>query len=136
MTNEKDWIDFNLVKEAISMEMLIIHFGFSELSRKGDEVRIKCPFHNGKSSNSMLINLSKNTFYCFGCKARGNVLDFVSEYECCTVRDAAFKLNQWFDVEQEQGINNSNNLPPITPQHLIASIEHQLAQLKRLIFSR
>ena len=27
MSNEKDWIDFDLVKESVSMEMLIIHFG-------------------------------------------------------------------------------------------------------------
>ncbi len=57
MENGKDWIDFNLVKDSVLMEMLIIHFGLFRVQRKGDEVRLKCPFHNDKSDNSMAINL-------------------------------------------------------------------------------
>ena len=47
MSNEKDWIDFNLVKQSVSMELLIVHFGLYAIQRKGDEVRLRCPFHNG-----------------------------------------------------------------------------------------
>jgi len=32
--------------------------------------------------------------------------------------------------------NGSQPIPPLTPQHLIASIEHQLAQLKQLLISQ
>ncbi len=146
MSNEKDWIDFNLVKQSVSMEMLIIHFGLFEVQRKEDEVRLRCPFHNGNSDNSMAINLTRNMFYCFGCKAKGNVIDFVAKYEDCPVKQAALLLDEWFFINsqmiesREVGTNSQKiekNVPPsITPQHLIASIEYQLAQLKRLILSR
>ncbi len=94
-------IDFNLINQAVSMEMLLEQFSFSKVCRRGNEVRIKCPFHQGKSDDSMAINFSKNTFYCFGCKSRGNVLDFVAKYEDCTIRDAALRLNKLFGIQKE-----------------------------------
>jgi hypothetical protein len=36
----------------------------------------------------------------------------------------------------ESSINSSQPIPPLTPQHLIASIEHQLAQLKQMLTTR
>ena len=146
MKNGKDWIDFNLIKGSVSMEMLIIHFGLFHIQREGDEVRLKCPFHNGKSDNSMTINLADDRFYCFGCKSGGGVIDFVARYEDCTVKDAAIKLNEWFQIERqiEEGREVAETASDasqtasqqLTPAHLIASIELQLAQLKRLLTSR
>lgn len=141
MTNGKKRIDFNLVKAAVSMEMLIVYLGLYPLSRKGAEVRLKCPFHNGKSDNSMLINLTTDRFYCFGCKLHGGVIDFVACYEDCTVKEAAIKLKEWFQVERQteegrEAAENNSEAMPITPAHLIASIELQIAQLKPLLTSR
>lgn len=145
MTNGTNRIDFDLVKASVSMEMLIVHLGLFQVQRKGAEVRLKCPFHNGKSDNSMLVNLANNTFYCFGCRRRGGVIDFVAYYEDCTFFDAATLLEEWFAIKaaNEKGrqaaetfISDSNSAPQITAQHLIASIELQLAQLKQLLISR
>lgn len=146
MSNKKDWIDFDEVKQSISMEMLIVQLGLYPLQRKGEEVRLKCPFHNGKSDNSMAINLERNSFYCFGCKSRGGVIDFVSRYENCHPRQATAKLVEWFQLEttnnglapgSREAVNSSVSaekiVPSLTPAHLIASIEHQLAELKKLI---
>ncbi len=146
MKNDNDWIDFNLVKQSVSMELLIIHFGLLVVKRNGDEVRLKCPFHNGKSDNSMVINLTRNSFYCFGCKARGGVLDFVAKFEDCSLHEAALMMDQWFLIGRQSAESkvsrelvssqNCDNITRITPAHLIASIEHQLTQLKKLILSR
>lgn len=106
METKKAWVDFNLIKSAVTMEMLIVQYGITGLARNGDELRGTCPIHQGKSKREFAVNLSKNTFCCFAptCKARGNVLDFVAKMEHCTVRDAALKLDEWFRVtEQEAG---------------------------------
>ena len=106
MENKKAWVDFNLIKSAVTMEMVLVQYGITGVTRSGDEVRGVCPIHQGKSKREFSVNLSKNTFCCFApvCKARGNVLDFVAKMEHCTVRDAALKLNDWFKVtEQEVG---------------------------------
>lgn len=96
-----DWIDFEVVKRSVSMEMLILYYGFEPLRRKEAEVRLKCPFHEGKSSTSMLINLETNCFFCFNCQAKGSVLDFVANYEDCSIKEAALKLNDWFITEKK-----------------------------------
>ncbi len=88
------------------MEMLIVQYGITGLTRNGDELRGVCPIHQGKSKREFSVNLAKNTFCCFAptCKARGNVLDFVAKMEHCTVKDAALIMDEWFKVtEQEAG---------------------------------
>ncbi len=141
-------IDFNLVKSLVSFEMVIVHYGIASLTRKGDEVRLKCPFHQGKTENSLSINLAKDSFYCFGCKVRGNILDFVGKQEKCSVKDAALKLYKWFDLDKESVVGESNqfvgeqerkgsiqrNDPSVIL--LIANIETQLTKLKSILLSQ
>jgi len=104
METKKAWVDFNLIKAAVTMEILIVQYGITSLVRTGDELRGVCPIHEGKSKREFSVNLIKNTFCCFAptCKARGNVLDFVAKMERCTVRDAALKLDEWFEVTKQE----------------------------------
>jgi DNA primase len=94
MNTVKDRIKSNLIKQPVLMNRVIEQYYLSEVSRRGNEVRVKCPFHHGRSDDSMAINLSTNTFYCFGCKFYGNVLDFVAKYEDCAIKDAILLLNK------------------------------------------
>lgn len=109
METKKAWVDFNLIKAAVTMEMLVVQYGITGLAKNGDELRGVCPIHEGKSKREFAVNLSKNTFCCFAptCKARGNVLDFVARMEHCTVRDAALKLDEWFSVTKQEAGESS-----------------------------
>jgi DNA primase len=93
---ESEWVDFRVVKQSVSMEMVLDHYHINGLRKNGNELRGQCPIHKGESARSFHVNVSKNVFQCFSCKARGNVLDFVAAIEGCTVRDAALKLKAWF----------------------------------------
>ena len=46
------------------------------LKRAGRAFKGLCPFHSEKSS-SFQVSPDKQYFYCFGCKAHGNAIDFV-----------------------------------------------------------
>ena len=46
-----------------------------------------CPFHHEKTP-SFSVNGEQNLYYCFGCKAGGNVVQFVEEMEHLTYREA------------------------------------------------
>lgn len=50
-----------------------------------------CPFHNEKTA-SFSVNSELNLYYCFGCKAGGNVVQFVMEMERCSYQEAVKQL--------------------------------------------
>src|SRR6202035_1174549 len=90
------WVDFKAVKAAVNFPSVLNHYQINWLREKGDELKGRCPIHQGEGQSSFHVNLSKNAFHCFSCKAHGNVLDFVAAMEKCSVRDAAIKLAEWF----------------------------------------
>jgi DNA primase len=108
------WIDFSAVKKTVSIEMVLAHYNIR--LRKVNEVSLRgqCPLptHDSqKGSPSFAVNLSKNAWACLSqsCikgrhgKRGGNQLDLVSCMEGCSVRDAALKLADWFNVLSEGG---------------------------------
>jgi len=81
------YIDFRFVKANASFEALLQRYRI-ETRGTGDERSALCPFHE-ESKPSFKVNLAKGGFHCFGCGAKGNVLDFVAKLEGCGLREAA-----------------------------------------------
>lgn len=69
------------------------------LKRQGRNHVGLCPFHNEKTP-SFSVNRENNVYHCFGCKAGGNVVQFVMEMERLNYPDALMHLA------------NSLNIPP------------------------
>ena len=95
---DKTWVDFRSIKRAVSTQQVLEHYQIDWLRESGEELRSRCPIHQGEGTNTFHANLTKNAFHCFSCKVRGNVLDFVAAMEQCSVRDAAIKLRDWFTI--------------------------------------
>lgn len=53
---------------------------YTQLTRKGGAFWGCCPFHHEKTP-SFSVSESKGLYHCFGCKAGGNVINFISEIE-------------------------------------------------------
>ena len=81
------YIDFRFVKANASFEALLQRYRI-ETRGTGDERSALCPFHE-ESKPSFKVNLAKGGFHCFGCGAKGNLLDFVAKLEGCDLREAA-----------------------------------------------
>ncbi len=64
-----------------------------------------CPFH-GEKTGSFNVSREKGTYYCFGCKRGGDVIDFVMEIERVTFPEAVERLADRFGVR----------LPPASPE--------------------
>src|SRR5439155_869286 len=74
------WIDFKQLRQSLSFEAVLRHYGV-ELKIKGRQHHGYCPLpnHQGKrNSPSFSANLDKGIFQCFGCGAKGNVLEFAA----------------------------------------------------------
>lgn len=74
----KSWINFKELRSRLTFEQLLNHYGVT-LTQKGDQLVGFCPIpsHNGKHKTpSFSAHPDKGVFQCFGCGAKGNVLDF------------------------------------------------------------
>jgi phage/plasmid primase-like uncharacterized protein len=52
----------------------------TQLQRRGHELWGRCPLHADRTP-SFKVNLARQAFKCFGCGARGDVLDFLATVE-------------------------------------------------------
>ena len=57
-----------------------------------------CPFHSEKTP-SFSVNCDNNLFYCFGCGATGDVIQFVSDTEGLDFKQAMVSLAERYGVE-------------------------------------
>ena len=101
------WVSFDDVKAKVGIEEILDHYGLTEgLRRKRDELIGLCPFHR-ETKGSFHASTTKNLFHCFGCQAKGNVLDFVSLKEGVSIREAALLIQEWFGIDQETPVDGS-----------------------------
>lgn len=83
-------IDFAELRRRARFEPVLSHYNLSPIG-KGAKRSLLCPFHNERKP-SCSINLEKRVFHCFGCDAKGNILDFVVRMESCSLPEGAEKL--------------------------------------------
>lgn len=87
----KTWIDFKALRAKLDFEEVLQHYGV-EVKCKGKQHHGFCPLpnHNGKkNSPSFSVNLERGIFQCFGCGAKGNVLEFAALMEKVDPKDGA-----------------------------------------------
>lgn len=85
----KAWIDFKELRANLDTESVLTHYGV-EIKKKGDQHMGFCPLpgHGGsRKSPSFSVNLAKGIFHCFGCQAKGNILDFAALMEKIDPKD-------------------------------------------------
>lgn len=84
MTNIDD------IKRDHPMPEVVRQYGI-EINRSGF---CRCPFHNERTAS---MKIYAQSFYCFGCGAGGDVIDFVRLYERCDFKTAFRMLGGEFD---------------------------------------
>lgn len=69
------------------------------LKRRGKTYVGLCPFHQEKTP-SFTVNPGRQSFYCFGCKAGGNAIDFVMKRDRIEFIDALNLLGEQAGIER------------------------------------
>ena len=84
------WINFKKLRRQLDFEKVLRHYGV-EVHRKGEQHQGCCPLPCHKGSNqsaSFSANLTRGIFQCFGCKAKGNILEFAAMMESVDPADS------------------------------------------------
>jgi DNA primase len=75
----RERIDFSFVKEQADFLAVLQHYNLEPKGR-GVQRTLHCPFH-ADTQPSLKVNLGRKVFHCFGCGAKGNILEFVADME-------------------------------------------------------
>ena len=85
---------FESVKAAVPLRDAAKHYGLT-VSRNGMTC---CPFHEDRHPS---LKMNEDYFFCFGCGASGDVIDFTARLFGISFKDAATKLAADFGISAE-----------------------------------
>jgi DNA primase len=115
------WINFKELREKLDFAAVLAHYGVDLKSKRGDRQHGFCPLptHGGnKRSASFSVHTARGIFQCFGCGAKGNVLDFVALMQGLDpgngqeLRKAALALAEAFGISTSRsGANLTHSSP-------------------------
>ncbi len=81
-------ISFKQVKELVPLQTVIDYYGIS-LRTVGKEQIGPCPLHRGDNPTAFHLNTKINRWKCFTRCGHGDIIDFVSIMEHCSLFEAA-----------------------------------------------
>ena len=119
---------FESVKAAVPLRDAAKHYGLT-VSRNGMTC---CPFHEDKHPS---LKLNEDYFFCFGCGASGDVIDFTARLFGISLKDAAQKLTADFGIYSkppvQSGIPNCHAEPSHDRERLcICVLQEYLRHLR------
>lgn len=87
-------MDFaNEIRNSLDTQEVFSNYGLRP-NRSG----FVCCFLHNERTPSMKVYKGNGGYYCFGCGARGSVIDFVMQYFGLTFQDAIAKINTDFSL--------------------------------------
>lgn len=86
---------FETVKAAVTVRQAAEYYGLN-VNRNN---MVCCPFHNDQHPS---MKLNEDYFYCFGCGATGDVIEFVGRLFGLSSYEAAQKLADDFGIDPDK----------------------------------
>jgi DNA primase len=92
-------IDYRRLRAEVSMPQVLKLIGFQPTSRRGDQLRGKCPLPACRSfaARRFSVHLARGIFQCFACGAAGNQLDLWAVLHDLPLHQAAQSLCHHLD---------------------------------------
>ena len=121
-----DWINFRDIRQSLSFEAVLMHYGVTIKKQHGNRHVGRCPLpmHIGKGKTpSFSAKLDIGVFQCFSCKAHGTVLHFAALMEGLDpddpqdLRTVALKLRDVFlttvmAAPKKKPVRKESSTPP------------------------
>ncbi|MDP6576559.1 MAG: CHC2 zinc finger domain-containing protein [Dehalococcoidales bacterium] len=82
-------VSVKVIKEAHDIVDVISHY--TRLRKAGKEYIGRCPFHQDNNP-SLQVNQLKQVFYCFSCKQKGDLINFIMQIEGLDTKQACLFL--------------------------------------------
>lgn len=86
------------IKQNLNLATILDHYNLKPNKNK----MLLCPFHDDKTA-SLQVNLEKDFYKCHACDKKGDVIQFVQDYEKLSKRDAILKCAELVESPTSQG---------------------------------
>ncbi len=96
--------DIDRIKQHNRIEDVVTGHGV-QLRQSGSHLTGRCPFHPDEHP-SLVVYPETRSFYCFGCGATGDVIDFIRKADGLSFKEALERLN-----DGSQPVRPDRNLP-------------------------
>ena len=94
-------VDFQLLRERITMRQVLELLRFEPIMRRGDQWRGPCPVHGSRHprSRSFSVNVQLGRYHCFACGSRGHALELWLAVHGLSMYAAAVEVCQLLGAE-------------------------------------
>ena len=99
-------MEISTIKQNLSLVNVLQHYNLKQDKNN----MLRCPFHQD-STASLQVSFSQNKYKCHGCDKKGDVIQFVQDYEKLTKHEALKKCTQMIET-----IAPTQKTTPITKQ--------------------
>ena len=108
--NDFSRADLDTLKAQVDLAELMRSSGI-DLKAEGQNLKACCPWHEDKTP-SLVFNPKKQLYNCFGCGAKGDVLDFLQRSESLTFGAAVTRLRELAGESPAQERNPKDSKDP------------------------
>ena len=125
----REFIELLLAKVDV-VDLINTHVPLRKKS--GSNYFARCPFHNEKSA-SFSVSQPKQFYYCFGCGAHGNAIDFVIQHSHLTFPEAVETLarHTGMEIPQEAGSVKKNDSFPALYELMTKAASYYYEQMRK-----
>jgi len=92
--------------------------------KSGSNYFARCPFHNEKSA-SFSVSQPKQFYYCFGCGAHGNAIDFLMQHERMAFPEAVEALARHAGMEVPRNTSTQQKVESLSALFELTSLTAQ-----------
>ena len=120
-------MEIAVIKQNLPLAVILQHYNLKEDKNN----MLRCPFHEDNTA-SLQVSFSQNRYKCHACDKKGDVIQFVQDYEKLTKHEALKKCKAMIGTSQEPKGNSQKQTitPTISTKERTAFIEKIFASFK------
>jgi DNA primase len=119
------------IKQNLTLQQVLNHYN---LQPKNNMLR--CPFHED-STASLQVSFSQNKYKCHACDKKGDVIQFVQDYEKLTKHEALKKCTAMIETIQpvRKATTTIQTTNPVNEQERILFLEKMYLSFRKGLLS-
>ena len=120
------------IKQNLSLESILQHYNLKQDKNN----MLRCPFHDD-STASLQVSFSQNKYKCHACDKKGDVIQFVQDYEKLTKHEALLKCASLANesMSQSKPIIKTNIEPKTDNGERTIFLEKMYLSFRKAIFN-